>query len=317
MIDKLNKIHSLIGNTPIIQLEENYINLFAKMESQNLMGSVKIRAAFHIIQEAIKENLINEDTTVIESSSGNMAVALGVICKNIGVKFIAVIDPNINCYYEKILNILAYRVEKVKERDSTGGYLSSRIDRVRNLCATIPGSFWPNQYENINNAKAHYYGLGKEITEHFDDLQYAFVGVSSGGTIRGVSERLKEKYKDIKIIAVDSEGSAIFSNNIKKRYIPGIGSSFTTSHVKNSRIDEVILVPEINSIQGCRTLLDRHGIFAGGSSGTCYSAVKEYFQQFKGRDNQNKPNVLFICHDGGAPYVDTIYNEDWMRKIFI
>ncbi|MGA4721889.1 2,3-diaminopropionate biosynthesis protein SbnA [Fictibacillus nanhaiensis] len=316
MLNRLKNLQLLIGNTPILKLQDDTINLFTKIESQNYMGSVKIRAAIYIIQEAIKENLINKNTTVIESSSGNMAISLALICRTLGINFIAVIDPNINSYYEKVLRTLAYKVEKVTERDSVGGYLSSRIKKVKELCINIPESFWTNQYENINNAKAHYYGLGKEISEYFDELHYAFIGVSSGGTISGVSKRLREKHKGIKIIAVDSEGSSIFRNDFKKRHIPGIGSSFTTSHVKNSIIDDVVIVSEVNSIIGCKLLLEEHGIFVGGSSGTCYIAIKEYFKNnmLSGND---KPNVIFISPDGGSPYIDTIYNEDWINETYM
>jgi len=310
MIHKLNELARFIGNTPLVPLQHEKVNLHAKLEFHNLMGSVKVRPAFYIIKKALENGVIDQDSTIIESSSGNFGIALATICRRIGLKFIPVIDPNINPSYENLLNALSYRVSKVEERDPTGGYLLTRIQRVQELLDTIPNAHWTNQYGNIENFNAHYHGLGTELAHSFEQLDYAFIGVSSGGTISGVSRRLKEQFPHIKIIAVDTCGSVIFGDKPKKRYIPGIGSGMVPDVLQNASIDEVIHVEEIDTVDACYRLFEEHGIFAGGSSGTSYHAVNQYFAD---KTFSTRPNVVFLCPDGGIPYVDTVYDPKWVK----
>ncbi|WP_234410567.1 2,3-diaminopropionate biosynthesis protein SbnA [Caldalkalibacillus mannanilyticus] len=275
----------------MVQLEHPTINMYAKLEFQNLMNSVKSRAAYNMLYSAIEKGDIDQDTTLIESSSGNLAIALATICKFLGIKFIPVIDPNTNIMYENLLSSISYQVIKVTERDHTDGYLLTRLNKIQELLTEIPNVYWLNQYQNPDNYYAHYYGIGEELTEHFEELDYAFIGVGTGGTISGVSNRLKEKFPKIKIIAVDSEGSAIFSDKKKKRYIPGIGASKVPELVKRAVIDEVVIIPELDTVAGCHQLYELHGIFAGGSSGTSYYAVNQYFKEKK---LEKRPNVVFF-----------------------
>lgn len=312
MLSKIKEIEKKIGNTPIIQLENDDINLFAKLELYNLMGSIKIRPAVNILKYAIESGEVNQDTTIIESSSGNFALALAIICRYLNLKFIAVIDKNINTSSEELLRALSVEIVKVFEVDHSGGYLLSRLQMVHDLCDCYPNSYWPNQYENPNNFLSHYYGTGREITEYFLHLDYIFLGVSSGGTLVGVSRKIKEVFSNVKVIAVDMEGSAIFGSPKKKRNIPGLGSSIVPSVIQNACIDEVMHISEQETVAGSKELLTKHLIFAGGSSGTVYTAVKKYFQH---KTFEVKPNVLFICPDGGWPYINTIYSDDWVASI--
>ena len=310
MLTKMMAISHMIGNTPLNKLEHEHINLFCKLEYNNLMGSVKVRPAFYILQEAIKRGEITQETTIIESSSGNFAIALATLCKQIGIKFIPVIDPNINPVYENLLRVFSHEVVKVTDRDETGGFLLTRIQTVNRLLNETKNSFWTNQYGNPDSARAHYFGLGAEIADSFETLDYAFIGVSSGGTITGISQRLKERYPNVKIIAVDTAGSVIFGQEPQKRYIPGIGSSMRPDILKGAIIDEVVHVSEEDTVKVCYQLYADHGIFAGGSSGTSYWAIENYFKDQK---HVVKPNVVFLCPDGGMPYVNTIYNQEWVQ----
>ncbi|ASS74002.1 2,3-diaminopropionate biosynthesis protein SbnA [Tumebacillus algifaecis] len=309
MLEKLKSVAHMIGHTPLMKLADERLDLYCKLEYHNLMGSVKVRPAYYILKEAIERGDVNQHTTIIESSSGNFAIALATLCRKIGIKFIPVIDPNINPSYENLLKTISSDVVKVTERDESGGFLLTRIETVNRLLTEIEDSFWTNQYGNPNNYRAHYHGLGTELADSFEQLDYAFIGVSSGGTITGISRRLKEKFPNVKIIAVDSDGSVIFGGEAKKRYIPGIGSSMRPSILDNALIDEVIYVPEVETIDGCHELYSKHGIFAGGSSGTSYRAVQQYFA---GKMLGNRPTVAFLCPDGGMAYTDTVYNQEWV-----
>jgi cysteine synthase A len=257
---------------------------------------------------------------VIESSSGNFAVALATFTRLIGLRFIPVIDPNISATYESTLRRLCPDVVKVEERDDTGGFLKTRLAMVKHLCATIPNSFWTNQYDNPDAVEAHYELTAGEICAEFDTLDYAFIGVSTAGTIAGVSQRLKKRYPNIRIIGVDTEGSVIFGDRPRKRHIPGIGSSIVPPLLAHAVIDDVVHIPERETAAACRELLDVHGLFAGGSSGTAYAAVKRYAEKISGSAAVNgsqagRPTVLFLCADRGTPYLDTVYNPSWASKL--
>src|SRR5687767_5765101 len=135
MLNELSKLKAYIGQTPLIQLNNEGLNMFANLEYNNFSGSSKDRAAYSIIYNRIKWGAIDENTTIIASSSGNLAIAVASICKRLNLKFIPVIDPNINKAYEQLLNLISYRVVKVTARDHTGGYLLTRIDTVNELHA--------------------------------------------------------------------------------------------------------------------------------------------------------------------------------------
>lgn len=308
MLAELQKLEKMIGNTVLQRLTFDQVNLFVKLEYNNFSGSIKDRAALRIITEAIKQGKISKNTVIVESSSGNFAIALAMICKTIGLTFIPVIDPNINNSYEKLLRLLSPRLVKVSELDSTGGYLLTRIQEVKRICAKYPNSFWTNQYDNIENYLAYYHGLGSEICHDFDKLDYIFIAVSSGGTITGVSQRVKEYFPNVKLVAVDIEGSVIFGGASKKRYISGIGSSKVPSIIKESKIDHVIHLSHNDIIKGANALLDEQLIFGGASAGAVYIAIKRFFID---KTIFDKPNVLFFCPDKGVHYLDTIYNPNW------
>ena len=242
-----------------------------------------------------------------------MAVALSAICSFLGLKFIPVIDPNINKNYEKLLKHFSYQVVKIGTLDKNNGYLLSKLEYVKNYCEYNDNVFWTNQYENCDNYKAHYNGTGLEIAKEFDHIDYAFIAVASCGTISGVSNRLKEEYPNIKIIAVDVEGSVIFGKEAAPRHIPGMGSGIQPKLVNDALIDEVVYVNELETIDGCNELFSEHCIFSGGSTGTVYSAINKYFLN---KSYDKKPNVVFISPDKGTAYVDNIYNSEWLEKFF-
>jgi cysteine synthase A len=181
------------------------MNLFAKLEYVNPVGSIKDRPAYWILTRAAERGEISEETTVVESSSGNFAAALAAFTHLVGLRFIPVIDPNISGAYESFLRRICPTVVKVEDRDDSGGFLKTRLQKVKELCATISNAYWTNQYANPDAMEAHYELTATEICADFDSLDYVFVGVSTAGTIAGVSRRLKEHYPNIQIIAVDTE----------------------------------------------------------------------------------------------------------------
>src|SRR5438132_8385774 len=309
---RLELLRNTLRPTPHVPLAMEGMNLFAKLEYVNPVGSIKDRAAYWILQREAERGEIGEETTVIESSSGNFATALAAFTHLVGLRFIPVIDPNISGTYESFLRRLCPTVVKVEERDDTGGFLKTRLQMVKHLCATIPNAYWTNQYANPDAVEAHYELTASEICTDFDSLDYVFIGVGTAGTIAGVSRRLKERYPKVRIIAVDAEGSVIFGGAPRKRYIPGLGSSIVPPLLSHARIDDVVLISERETIEACRELLTTHGLFVGGSSGTAFAAVKRYATRMAG---PKRPRVVFVCADRGTPYLDTVFDPRWARRL--
>ncbi len=304
-------ILDMVGGTPMVHLHPKDlpgINLYGKMESYNPTGSVKDRAASYILKKLFDEGEIDQGTTIIESSSGNFGISLAAYCREYALRFICVADSNISPVNEMLIRKLGATVIKVEEPDNTGGYLLNRIAKVKELCAAMPNSYWVNQYGNPNNADAYYYSLGEELCDDCPRVDYVFIGVSSGGTITGVSRRVKERFPDARIIAVDILGSVIFGGLARKRCIPGIGSSMVPDIIQTARIDDVVVVDEVYTIQMCLELLREHFIFAGGSSGSVFGAVKNYFQ---GKTFEQNPNVIAVFPDRGDRYANTVYSQTW------
>ncbi len=317
LVTRLHHLGKTLRPTPHVPLAVEGVHLFAKLEYLNPVGSIKDRAAFWILKRAAERGEIGDDTTVIESSSGNFASALAAFTRLVGLRFIPVIDPNISSTYESFLRRLCPTVVKVEARDDTGGFLKTRLDMVQHLCATTPNAFWTNQYGNPDAVEAHYKLTAGEISAEFDSLDFAFIGVSTGGTIAGMSRRLKERYPKVRIIAVDTKGSVIFGDAPHKRHIPGVGSSIVPPLLSQALIDDVVLIPEFETVAACRELLDTHGLFAGGSSGTVYAAVKRYAARMArwGFAGARRPTVLFLCADRGTPYLDTVFDPAWTQRL--
>ena len=308
LIDRLRVVEQRIGNTPLVALENPRLHLFAKLEYHNFVGSIKDRVALSILKGAILDGQITEETTVIEASSGNFAMATAAICRFLKLKFVAVVDPNVNQVYRALLDHFAHEVVMIDQKDKNNGYLLTKLAFIDRYCQNNGASFWTNQYKNPRNLEAHYRGTGEELSRQAGHLDYVFLAVATGGTIAGMSKRLKEVFPDVKMVAVDVEGSVIFGKPASSRFIPGMGSGIVPSLIGQALIDEVVYVSEEEEIRGCFELFDRHGLFVGGSSGSVYSAIHKYFDQ---HPPQGKPKVAFVCPDRGTGYADNIYNAAW------
>ena len=307
LVERLDDAARLLFETPIIRLDHEPVDLYAKLEYLNGVGSIKDRPAFWMLKRAIERGQVRPGTTIIESSSGNLARALAVFCKVLGLPFIPVIDPFVSPIYEAFLRAHCETVVKVTEPDDSGGYLKVRLQVVHRLLSEGAGAtFWTNQYANRDAMEAHYLLTAGEICRRLPNVDYVFIGVGSAGTVSGVSRRLKEHNPAIRIIAVDAEGSVIFGQPAKKRRIPGLGSSIRPSLLDHATIDDVVIVKETETIDACHLLLERHGLFVGGSTGTVYSAIRRYFPD---RIGGRRPRVLFFSCDPGDAYVHNVYAD--------
>ncbi|GAA1655484.1 2,3-diaminopropionate biosynthesis protein SbnA [Catellatospora bangladeshensis] len=297
--------------TPTVPLPDDDLDLHLKLEYTNSHGSAKDRAALWILRQALERGEIDVGTTVVESSSGNFAVALASICRSLGVAFIPVLDPNVNASTETLLRTLCDRVEKVDAPDGAGGYLEARLARVRRLRAELPDVYWTNQYGNVDAVEGHYRLTGGELRQALHRIDYLFVGVGTAATIAGLSLRVKERSPRTRVVAVDAEGSVTFGGPAARRRIPGIGSAIGAPLLRHALIDDVVIVPELDAARGCHELLRRYGVFAGGSTGSVYAAIRSYFRD---HPHPHRPTVAFLAVDRGTGYADTVYNPDWVRR---
>ena len=158
---------------------------------------------------------------------------------------------------------------------------------------------------------AHYHLTAEELCGALPAIDFAFLGVSSGGTIAGVSRKLKERGPGVTIVAVDAVGSVIFGGAARERHIPGIGAGVVPPLLAHARIDDVAMVGERETARACRELIWEHGLLAGGSAGSAYAAVQQYAGAGRIPDGST---VVFLCADGGASYVDTVLDDQWITR---
>lgn len=297
---------------PLIKVEAsdlNDINLYIKYEGDNPTGSVKDRAAKYIIDKLLETGEINPNTIIIESSSGNFGIALSRYCQKSGLKCIIVVDPNILPINESLILAYGSKLVKVTEPDKTGGYLLTRTKYIQELVESNKNYYWINQYENPYIAEAYYNTLGAEICNNIK-VDYVFLGVSSGGTITGLSRKIREVYPRAVIVAVDTAGSIIFDKFAKKRYIPGIGSSMTPPILKKAFIDDIVMVEESEAVKFCHSFHKKFHVLIGGSSGSVLAAIAQYVKK---HNIANHSNIIALFADRGERYVSTIYNNEWVK----
>jgi N-(2-amino-2-carboxyethyl)-L-glutamate synthase len=309
-------ILSLVGNTPIVELNQfsknSHFRLFAKLEAFNPGGSIKDRPALNIIKAALASGDIGPGSTIIESSSGNMGIGLAQACRYYGMRLVCVVDSKTTAQNISILKAYGAEIDLVSAPDpATGEFLQARINRVQSLLHSIPNSFWPDQYSNIQNAIAHEQTMHEIATELNDKVDYLFCSTSTCGTIRGCATYARNRKLQTKVLAVDAVGSMLFCDKAAKRLIPGHGAAVVPKLLKRDLIDGVIHVSDLECVVGCRRLVREESILVGGSSGAVIMAIERM------RDTiAAGATCVAIFPDRGERYLDTIYSDGWVDQHF-
>jgi 2,3-diaminopropionate biosynthesis protein SbnA len=309
-------ILSLIGDTPLVRLsrilEDLPFNLYGKLEAFNPGGSIKDRAAYSILKNAMDEGEIKPGAVVIESSSGNMGIGLAQACAYLGFHFICVVDPKTTQQNIQLLEAYGAEVEMVRDPDPvTKEYLHARIERVKSLMRSFPGAYWPNQYANIFNAAAHRHTMHEIVTALDGKVDYLFCAASTCGTLRGCAEYVAAKGLSTKVIAVDAVGSVIFGGPPIKRLIPGHGAARRPELYQPNLAHRSIHVTDLDCVVGCRRLLHKEAIMAGGSSGAVVMALALIQDEIP-----TGATCVAIFPDRGERYLDTIYSNAWVEEHF-
>lgn len=303
-----------IGNTPLMRLsvlsKDLHFNVYGKLELANPTGSMKDRPAHSMLRAAIDRGEISEGGTIIESSSGNMGIALAYACRQHNLPFLCVTDVRANQKNIAIMQELGARVEVIQEAGRHASLLATRLARVQQLLQNNKGAYyWPNQYDNYENAR----GYEQLMAEIEDDLEgkidVVVCATGTCGTIRGCADYVERHGLRTKIVAVDAVGSVIFGTKAGERHIPGHGSAMRPGLFRADMADQVVHVGDAQAIAGCNQLLALEGIKAGGSSGALIAALPKIAPHVA-----PGANIVLIIADKGERYADTIYNDDWVQK---
>ncbi|EHD2940721.1 cysteine synthase A [Campylobacter coli] len=290
------KVNELIGNTPIIQLEKFGANLFAKCEFLNPSHSIKDRAAFEMIQNALNEGKIDSKTVIVEATSGNTGIALAMICADLGLQFIAVMPESMSLERRKMITLFGAKLELTPANLGMKG----AVDKANEILKNTPNSFMPSQFKNLANKNAHRKTTALEILNDLDnDLDIFVAGFGTGGTISGVGEILKETLDKIHIVAVEPLASPLLSKGEAGSHkIQGIGANFIPSILNKDIIDEIITVSNEDAINTARELA-RNGLMVGISSGANVFAASILAKKFPDK------KILTMLNDTAERYLST------------
>jgi 2,3-diaminopropionate biosynthesis protein SbnA len=300
-------------NSPVVKLERLFeapnIEIFAKLDLLQLSGSTKERTAGSLIDAFMKSGELKPGGMVIESTSGNLGIALSRQCVVRGIRFVAVVDENANKSAMDIMRAYGATVDLVVNQPD-GNKLAARRQRVQQLLAENPGAVTTNQYGSPNNPRAHYSSTMPEILDALDgNLDMLFVATSTTGTILGCQNYIREHDLDTKLIAVDALGSVLFGGESGNRRLPGLGAGIVPELALQAEPDHVFRISEIEMVRGCRALARREGILAGASTGAIVAAMGQMLPKIP-----DGSRIAFLVHDSGVPYLHSVYNDQWVSE---
>lgn len=319
-----NSVIEAVGNTPLVKLQKiaksTKATVLTKVEYFNPGQSIKDRIAIKMIDDAEAKGLIKPGGTIIEGTSGNTGMGLALVAIQRGYKCIFTTTDKQSQSKVDILRAVGAEVivcpTNVEPEDPRSYYSVSK-----RLSEETPNSYYPNQYDNLSNAEAHYETTGPEIWEQTEGkITHYVAGMGTGGTISGVGKFLKEQNPDIKVIGIDSVGSVYkkyfetgeFDPNEVKPYLTeGIGEDIIPEAINFDYIDEVIQVNDKNSAVMTRRLSAEEGLFVGWSCGAAVEGAMDYIKNNPLNENDV---MVIILPDSGTRYIGKIYNDEWMKK---
>ncbi len=299
----------LTGNTPLVEInklnKEGFAKIYAKLECFNPANSVKDRVALNMIEEAEKRGEITpEKTTIIEPTSGNTGIGLAWVCAIKGYKLIITMPDTMSI--ERRLMMKAYGAELILTEGAKG--MKGAIEKAEELRAKTPNSIIIGQFVNPDNPAAHEKTTAVEILNDTDKkVDILVAGVGTGGTITGISRRIKKELPNFKAIAVEPETSAVLSGEPSGPHkIQGIGAGFVPDTLDTSVLDEILKVSNENAIQTAKNLAKKEGILCGISSGAAMFGALEVSKRPENKDKI----IVVILPDYGERYLSSVLFED-------
>jgi cysteine synthase len=300
------------GRTPVVTLDLEvagvHRRIWLKLECHNPHGSLKDRTAA-TLWESVREQVYPAEG-VIESTSGNLGVALAARCAEHGVPFTAVVEPRTSRTSIDTMRCYGARVVMIDRADSKGGYLLNRLAYVREQIRMRPKLVWTNQYENVANPRAHLEHTAPELWDQLHRPATVLLAVSTGGTLAGFHQFVRLHGVPWTVVGVDVEGSLALADDIPgKRILAGIGSSQRSAFAHSVAAPRVI-VSAADAVAACLWILDETGIALGGSSGALIAAALRWFHLNPYDDS----DIAVVCPDGGDRYQGTVYSAQWREE---
>lgn len=297
-----NNILELIGKTPLVKLQkinDSECEIALKLEFYNPSGSVKDRASFYMLNEAKKAGKINENTIIIEPTSGNTGIGLAMCCAVMGLKIILTMPGSMSIERRKLIQ--AYGAELVLTPKELG--MQGAVDKAIELSKQNPDSFIPSQFTNQANVLAHIETTSKEIFEDTKGkVDIVIAGIGTSGTTMGLCEGLKKTKPSVQIFGVEpSESPLLSQGHAHPHKIQGIGANFVPELYKVGKLDGIINVNAENAIEAARKLAKSEGILVGISSGAILKAALDLAKK---TENKGKLIVAIMC-DFGERYLST------------
>ena len=308
------RVLASIGNTPLLPvvllIDGRWRTVHLKLEGANPFGSVKDRTALSLVSDLEDRGLLGDGSVIVESTSGNLGVALAAITQSRHQRFVAVGDPKVTTENLDRMQDFGADVEMVEDADASGCFLSSRLRRVDDLRTASPRFVWTNQYSNPANPRAHYTGTGPEIDQQVPTaIDAVFIPVSTGGTLAGLGRYFRRRRPDTRVVAVDAKGSVVFGGPPGARKLTGIGSDRRSSFIDPGLYDEHVLIGDQTAFTMCRMLARDTGLKVGGSSGAVLGACARYLLA-----HPQAQTVVCVCPDRGDHYDTTIFNDSWLKE---
>lgn len=293
----LKNVIELIGNTPLVNLshinKEYDSKLYAKIEKNNLSGSIKDRACLEMITSLINQGKLKKGSTIIEPTSGNTGIGLACLCNAYSLNCIIVMPESMSLERRKLIKDYNARLELV-----SGGMKECK-EKAEELKNKIPNSIVLGQFDNEYNPLAHYKYTAKEIFKDLPEVDVIICGIGTGGTISGIGKYVKDHKLNTEIIGVEPKSSPLITNNLVGQHkIQGIGANFIPKILDKNVIDKMMLVSDEDAINSSRELVKKEGLFVGISSGAVFAAAKELINQEKYKNKK----IVMIFPDSGERY---------------
>ncbi|MEO3927658.1 2,3-diaminopropionate biosynthesis protein SbnA [Micromonosporaceae bacterium B7E4] len=283
------------------------VELYLKIEALNPAGSIKLKPAVSMIEDAERDGLLVPASRIIESSSGNLGTALAMVCAAKGYPLTIVTDLNANRAAVDTMRCLGATVTVIATPDVGGGFLRSRIAHIHRALAADPSLVWLNQYANPANPRAHRTHTASSIHKEFGTVDVLFVGAGTTGTLIGCVDYFREHSPQTRIVAVDAEGSVTFGAPPGVRHLPGLGTSVRPAILRDDGGDyDTCQISEVDSIATCRETARRYGLLVGASTGSVLAAVRRLIPTIPPGSR-----IVAVSPDLGDRYLETVYNDRW------
>ena len=293
-----NSLTELIGNTPLLKinsLSTRDSEVIAKLESFNPY-SVKDRVAFNMLNTAFRQGLINQNSTIIEPTSGNTGIGLAFCCASMGLKCILTMPSSMSEERKKLLSALGATLVLTNPIEGMKG----AIAKAEELRASIDGAFIPQQFENEANPLSHEATANEIIADTDGKIDYFVACIGTGGTISGVGKILKERIPSIKIIGIEPFDSPLITQGKSAPHkIQGSGANFIPSIYDATVVDEVVTIKTEDAYATCRSVAKKEGLLLGISSGSALFVASEIAKKNKGK------RIVALCPDSGERYLST------------